>query len=76
MGTPPFSDGAVIDLLHRVVRFFHRIHERERHFLEAHAFKLREQTVAQHLGGDAGAIGNEKRSAFWGHGLVVDAVFR
>ncbi len=65
-----------VDLLHHLLRLFHRIHERQRDFVEAHGIELGEQAMAQHLGRDAGAVGYKKSRAFGVCHLGCVAAFR
>ena len=65
-GAVPFREG--VDVLDDIPRLVHGIHERERDLVECDALELREQAVPQHLGGDAGAVGDEEGGALLWHG--------
>ena len=56
-----------VDSVHDLARLLHGVDERQRHLVEAHAVKLGEQAVAEHLGGDAGAVGYEECGAWLCH---------
>src|SRR5437762_2149150 len=66
-GTAPLRVGGGVDLAHRFVDLFRRIDEGNRHALKLEILELREKAVAEHLRGDAGAIGNKKHGALPGH---------
>jgi len=57
----------LIDLLDRLLGFLRRIDEGQGGLAERHLVELREQAMAQHLRGDAGAVGNEKCATFVAH---------
>ena len=59
----PVLGALKVDPLDRGARFLDRIDERQRHFVESDAFELREKTMAEHLGSDTGAVGDEKCGA-------------
>ena len=57
----------VVDLADHGVDLLARIDERNRVPLELELLELRQQAVAEHLGGDAGAVGDEEDGAAIGH---------
>ena len=61
--------GGRVDLADRVVDLFGGVHERQGVPDEVELVELHEQAVAQHLGGDAGAVRDKKYGAAIGHGL-------
>src|SRR5450759_2745485 len=63
----PVLGALAVDPLDRSARFLNRIDERQCHFVESDALKLREKTMAEHLGRDTGAVGDEERGALGWH---------
>ena len=58
--------GGVVDLAHHLVRLVGRVDERPAHVARIDR-ELRQDRVAEGLGGDAGAVGDEEDGAV-GHG--------
>ena len=56
--------GGVVDLLYHCPRFFHAIYIRACEFAEGHVFELRQQTLAEGFGCNAGAIGYKESRSF------------
>jgi len=56
-----------LDARPAVLGLVQRIDERQGDLLELQALELRKQAVAEHLGGDAGAVGDEEHSAALRH---------
>ena len=56
-----------VDLPDGGIRFLDGIDEGQRHFVERYHLELGQQTVAQHLGSDTGAVGNEESGALLRH---------
>ena len=55
------------DILEQIRSALRRIDEGQGGLAERHLVELREQAMAQHLRGDAGAVGNEKCATFVAH---------
>ena len=64
IGREPSFSAAAVDLLYHCARFFHAVDIRAREFGKVDSLKLGQQALAQGLGGNAGAIGDEKSSSF------------
>src|SRR6187551_1607002 len=56
-----------VDLPDGRVRLFDRIDEGQGDFVERYHLELGQETVAEHLGSDAGAVGNEESGALLRH---------
>ncbi len=59
--------GVLVDPPQYLVDLFRRVDEWNRLPVEAETFELRQQAVAEHFGGDAGPVGDEKYRAPVGH---------
>ena len=64
---PALPSGGLGDALQHLVDSLRRVHEGDGLALEVQTFKLRQQAVAEHLGGDAGAVGYEVHGVLIGH---------
>jgi hypothetical protein len=66
MGRLPSPSASAVDLVDHLVRLVDRVDEGPAHVARL-GRELREDGVAEGLGGDAGAVGDEEHGAF-GHG--------